>query len=458
MFDWRIKQAARGRSSMVERQLPKLHTRVRFPSPAPIQSGPSKPAEHRIFRLAPPRQKWEVRQRCCPLRKIISLSAVLQSRRRGPIDLDEPQLLYPYLVDVGVVCCCGMPPKSIAYNKSLFGCPSRRERAIWTLTYGFASRLGDPANVQSQRAFKPVLGFSLLKQTAPPRTFEIIVVDNACRDDTTAVVADLKNKNPQFDITYVQEKRAGLVYARHAGVLLAKYPVLLFGDDDGVYGRRWVSEIARFYLVHPGVSAVGGKITIRWDRPPPAWVYDYEHILGKLDYGSEIAARDNLYINGGNFSIKKDALLHVGGFNPDQVGEYLIGDGELGLCRKLHRANLHIGWSPNAEMEHLQFVSKNASKRDMKRRFRNNGIAEGYEDLIVVGKARRALALRMILPFFWNFVACKYRMIACIAARDASSALRNSFESAACEAKAAYALKVALFSSFHRQVSKTDWF
>ena len=27
--------AARGRSSMVERQLPKLHTRVRFPSPAP---------------------------------------------------------------------------------------------------------------------------------------------------------------------------------------------------------------------------------------------------------------------------------------------------------------------------------------------------------------------------------------------------------------------------------------
>src|SRR5476649_2240265 len=29
----------RGRSSMVERQLPKLHTRVRFPSPAPILSG-----------------------------------------------------------------------------------------------------------------------------------------------------------------------------------------------------------------------------------------------------------------------------------------------------------------------------------------------------------------------------------------------------------------------------------
>src|ERR1700761_2884812 len=32
-----IKADGRGRSSMVERQLPKLHTRVRFPSPAPAR-------------------------------------------------------------------------------------------------------------------------------------------------------------------------------------------------------------------------------------------------------------------------------------------------------------------------------------------------------------------------------------------------------------------------------------
>jgi hypothetical protein len=33
-----LKKRIGGRSSMVERQLPKLHTRVRFPSPAPILS------------------------------------------------------------------------------------------------------------------------------------------------------------------------------------------------------------------------------------------------------------------------------------------------------------------------------------------------------------------------------------------------------------------------------------
>ena len=35
-----IAQVSRGCSSMVERQLPKLHTRVRFPSPAPALPAP----------------------------------------------------------------------------------------------------------------------------------------------------------------------------------------------------------------------------------------------------------------------------------------------------------------------------------------------------------------------------------------------------------------------------------
>ena len=42
-----------GRSSMAERQLPKLHTRVRFPSPAPVPSAASNP----LIGLAPPDEK-----------------------------------------------------------------------------------------------------------------------------------------------------------------------------------------------------------------------------------------------------------------------------------------------------------------------------------------------------------------------------------------------------------------
>src|ERR1700746_2202369 len=38
-----LKKGECGRSSMVERQLPKLHTRVRFPSPAPSARDQKKP-------------------------------------------------------------------------------------------------------------------------------------------------------------------------------------------------------------------------------------------------------------------------------------------------------------------------------------------------------------------------------------------------------------------------------
>src|ERR1700738_4071826 len=51
-----IRGTVRGRSSMVERQLPKLHTRVRFPSPAPVSRSPSlhlpSPLERRGYFIA----------------------------------------------------------------------------------------------------------------------------------------------------------------------------------------------------------------------------------------------------------------------------------------------------------------------------------------------------------------------------------------------------------------------
>src|SRR5437660_10290168 len=57
-----------GRSSMAERQLPKLHTRVRFPSPAPIISQPSQivgrvsRAQHAVLTRA---ELQGVTRRCC---------------------------------------------------------------------------------------------------------------------------------------------------------------------------------------------------------------------------------------------------------------------------------------------------------------------------------------------------------------------------------------------------------
>lgn len=119
------------------------------------------------------------------------------------------------------------------------------------------------------------------------------------------------------------------------------------------------------------------------------------------------------YINGGSFSIKRERLFEVGGFNPDQIGDYLVGDGETGLVRKIHQAGWRMAWVPEALVRHRQTVEKNATLADMKRRFANNGICSAYayyrqtrcrrHHLLrqAVGTALRALYRRLCALKHW---------------------------------------------------------
>ena len=126
------------------------------------------------------------------------------------------------------------------------------------------------------------------------------------------------------------------------------------------------------------MAAVAGKIEIEWDAQAPDWIEPYLFMLGRLNYGNDVIYRKDIYLNGGIFSIRKSVFDELGGFNPDLVGDYLVGDGDTGLVIKLHKAGKLIGWTPFATMQHLQFVAKQGTEKDMGRRFLNTGISNAY--------------------------------------------------------------------------------
>jgi glycosyltransferase involved in cell wall biosynthesis len=238
---------------------------------------------------------------------------------------------------------------------------------------------------------------SLVNQEYSKDNYEILIVDNGSIDNTKDLVDQYIKKYSCLDMRYLYEQQAGLVFARHTGANNAKYEILSFTDDDGILSPCWLKEIANVFRMNPEIAAVAGKIDIKWDENPPDWVIPYESLLGKLDYGKEILIKKRLYINGGNFSIKKKILFEVGGFNPDQIGEWLIGDGESGLCRKLHERGYLIGWVPKALMEHCQIVKRNATFDDIKRRYINNGRGIPYRIFVVEGGGLKELLENLLV-------------------------------------------------------------
>lgn len=92
---------------------------------------------------------------------------------------------------------------------------------------------------------------SLPQQTYPP--CEIIVVDNASRDQRTREVALAAG------VIYVREDRAGLDIARNTGACRATSEIVAYTDDDVLLHPRWLERLVGAFD-HPRIQAVTGLV------------------------------------------------------------------------------------------------------------------------------------------------------------------------------------------------------
>lgn len=214
-------------------------------------------------------------------------------------------------------------------------------------------------------------------QTLPKDEYEVLVVDNNSQEDIHAVVDEVIGAESK-NVRYLQEFTHGATAARHKGAREAQGKYLVFADNDGLYNPECLAEILKVYEANPQCVAVACKIEVQWDGAEPEWIGPYKYLLGQLDYGDDIRYSTDFYLNGGIMSVRKSTFERLGGFNPDLVGPYLIGDGDLGFVRKLHAEKAVIGWTPFAHMWHMQLVAKHGSEVGIALHCYNNGIADSY--------------------------------------------------------------------------------
>lgn len=253
---------------------------------------------------------------------------------------------------------------------------------------------------------------SLCRQSCPANEYEVIIVDNNSSDGTRTAIETAINNHSDHCIRYILETRQGDMFARNRGAKEANGDILVFTDDDALFDQDYLGAILRLFDMYPTVGVVGTRITIKWEGGKPAkWIKPYEYLLGALSYNASgyVIKSGGLYVNNGSLAVKKDLYRSLGGINPAQIGDMIIGNAEGGFMRKIHQQQIPVAFTDDVSMHHRQIVGKNDTIKDIRRRVENWGISLAYSDVFEHEKAtKRSIALPVV-KMLWYLLTLRRR-------------------------------------------------
>lgn len=160
-----------------------------------------------------------------------------------------------------------------------------------------------------------------LRSLCEPRAeypFEIVVVGNACTDDTEQVIDRVAAKG--WPVVYRAEPRPGVSYARNAGVAAARARFIACMDDDQEAAPGWIAAIVRTFQARPDVHFLAGPVTAVWSGAVPQWLSeDVQGAVSIIDRGvreREIDVDRWMCVPGGNSAYRREVVEAVGGWRP----------------------------------------------------------------------------------------------------------------------------------------------
>jgi glycosyltransferase involved in cell wall biosynthesis len=224
---------------------------------------------------------------------------------------------------------------------------------------------------------------SLLEQDL--EDYQVIVVDNASSDRTSAVV---ESRLPNPRLQYLYEPTLGLSVARNTGARSTKAPIVAYLDDDAIASRQWLRVLVEAYQSNPQLAIAGGKVSLILPegRDLPDWISpSLAGALGLYDLGDEVVdiQEPGLTPRGLNYSIRRSFLEQIGGFdlNLGRVGQKLLSNEELYLTELALKQGWQVAYLPEAKVAHN--VQPERLKRDwFLRRSWWQGVSECYREKI----------------------------------------------------------------------------
>ena len=204
---------------------------------------------------------------------------------------------------------------------------------------------------------------SLAAQSAPPDTYEVVVVDDGSTDTTSTVVEQLRPELPApLPVRYIAAPHRGPSATRNTGIEQAAAPVILFMDDDCEADRALVATHAA-ETTAPGTATIGHVV---WH--PELTVTPFMDLVtrgAQFNFGAITdpdAARFSFFYTCNASAMRAD-LDAVGGFDEELplYGE----DTELGY--RLHHYGVRMRYRPEAVVYHNQPLELHSYLRRQRR-------------------------------------------------------------------------------------------
>lgn len=197
----------------------------------------------------------------------------------------------------------------------------------------------------------------LASQTANPKDYEVLIIDNKSTDNTANIAKKFIEENPSVQAQYLLEENQGHTYARNRGIKEANGKYLSFIDDDAFVEQNFIKGIMEYFSNHIHVQALGGKIIPEYETGRPKWMSKFLlPLVSALDMGSSPKRfKGSKFPIGANMSFRKEVFEKYGLFDVElgRRGSELEGGDEKEVFIRLKRNNEEIHYVPTVVVKHI---------------------------------------------------------------------------------------------------------
>lgn len=198
--------------------------------------------------------------------------------------------------------------------------------------------------------------FAGIAQSLSDPDWELLLIANACTDDTVDVAARFLSRLP---LRIVEELKPGLSRARNRAIAESRTDWLLFTDDDVLVTAEWLVAFGTAIREYPHAAVFAGPVDPWFETPPDPelekWFPAVRNGFCGVDHRLPLGPLpEELSLTGANFGVN---LTKIGPSRFDaELGVRqgsLAGGEETDFTRAVRAKGGEVVWVPEMRLKHF---------------------------------------------------------------------------------------------------------